>query len=256
MGNEKILIVEDSAITSTIIRTILEKLGYTVVGEVDNGPDSITSAEKLRPDLILMDIILKGRMTGIMAAKEIQEKFGIPVIYLTAQTDDTTMDSAVTSDAFGYLIKPIDEKILKSTIQISLYKHALDEKLQHRERTISVLLNAVPDALALVNHEKKIVAVNKSMAAKIGTAGTAVTGITLEDLIHTGAVSIPLENLDTLYESSTPIHYEEKKGEKWFETSIYPILDRSGNALTLAIQSHDITYRKFLEEERSRALMD
>lgn len=256
MSNERILVVEDSVVTSTIIRATLEKIGYTVAGVVDNGPDSITAAADLKPDLILMDIILKGTMTGIEAAREIREKLDIPVIFLTAQSDDSTIDTAVTADAFGYLIKPPDDLTLKTTIQITLYKHALDEKLQVRERTITVLLNAVPDALALADNRKKIVAVNRSMAEKMGKAGSPITGISVEELVESGVVSIPPEKIDSLYESGKPAHFENQAGDKWFETSIYPIQDRSGATVTLAIQSHDITYRKYLEEERNRSLID
>ncbi|MFA4876320.1 MAG: response regulator [Methanoregula sp.] len=249
MTGEKILVVEDSVITSTLIKKTLLALGYPVVAVADNGPESIALARLLRPDLVLMDIILKGTMTGIEAARQIKESLGIPVIFLTAQSDDATVADAITTEPFGYLIKPLEERSLKTTIQMAFYKHAMDEKLRERERTISVLLNAVPDALALLNRGHEIVAVNESMAEKLGHPCEALVGTTLEKAGPDRSIATLKDYLRDLHGTGNPVWFEEKQGDRWFETAMYPITDRSGVIVRIAIQSHDITDWKQLESE-------
>jgi two-component system, response regulator PdtaR len=249
MTNENILVVEDSAITSTLIKNTLLAQGYHVAAVVDNGPESIQIARELKPDIVLMDIILKGKMTGIEAAREIRKTLGIPVIYLTAQSDDATVVDAITTDPFGYLIKPLEERALKTSIQIALYKRAMEEKLLERERTISVLLNAVPDSLALLDQRLMIVAVNEPMAEKLGTKSEMLIGMTLDDLSARGIMLIPQDQINTIYVTKDPVWFEEKKGDAWFETTIFPVTDRDGRVIRFAIQSHDITFWKELESE-------
>lgn len=249
MTGEKILVVEDSAVTSTLIKKTLLANGYQVVAIVDNGPESIRKAREQQPDIVLMDIILKGKMTGIEAAREIRNTLAIPVIYLTAQSDDATVTDAITTDPFGYLIKPLEERALKTAIQIALYKNAMDEKLREREKTISVLLNAVPDSLALLDQKLEIVAVNDSMVEKLGKKRKILLGMTLDDLSSWGITLIPQDQINTIYVAEDPIWYEEQKGDRWFETTIYPVTDDKGKVIRFAIQSHDITAWKQLALE-------
>lgn len=249
MSGERILVVEDSVITSTLIKKTLLDLGYKVLAVADNGPDAIQKARELRPDLILMDIILKGSMTGIDAAREIRKSTGTPVIYLTAQSDDATIRDAIMTDPFGYLIKPLEERSLQTSIQMALYKHAMEEEVRDRERTISVLLNAVPDPLALLNREHGIVAVNESMAGTLGKKSEALVGTTIENLDAGSRVQVLRDYLRDLHGTGNPVWFEEKIGDRWFETTMYPITDRTGAILRIAIQSHDITDWKQLEYE-------
>jgi PAS domain S-box-containing protein len=249
MTGERILVVEDSSFISTLIRKTLLTMGYHVVAVVDNGLESIAKTAELKPDIVLMDIILKGKMNGIDAAREIRQNLGIPVIYLTAQSDDATVENAITTEPFGYLIKPLEERALKTTIQMALYKNAMDKKLRERENTIRVLLNAVPDALALLNCENEIVAVNEAMAEKLGKTTDALTGITLEDLISKGSVQILPEQVKELHTTGKPIWFEEQRGNRWFETAMYPVTNNSGTIIRIVIQSHDITEWKQLVAE-------
>lgn len=249
MTGERILVVEDSVTVSTIIRKSLTAAGYRIVAVTDNGPEAITKARDLIPDLVLMDIILKGKMTGIEAAREIREKPGIPVIYLTSQSDDATIREAIATEPFGYLIKPPEERALKTAIRMALYKHALDEKLRERENTIRALLNAVPDALALLNRDHEIVAVNESMADKLGTKAEDLMGTAMGDHSSEKGVGLLMEHLRNLRETEKPVWFEEKQEGRWFETRMYPVADSSGNIVRIAIQSHDITAWKQLESE-------
>lgn len=128
MSSGTILIVEDEAITALDIKQSLTGLGYEVCGVVPTGELAITRAGEYRPDLVLMDIKLAGEMTGIEAASQIRERYGTAIIFLTAHIEDSTIEAAASTNPFGYLIKPIDEKTLKVTIQMALHRNALESE--------------------------------------------------------------------------------------------------------------------------------
>lgn len=121
--NVKILVAEDEKIIGMDIKFTLEELGYNVLKVVDSGEKLLKILAEEQTDIVLMDIMLKGKFDGIQTAKLILEKFEIPVIYLTALTDDEIMESALSTQPFGYLLKPYDSKNLYSTIELALYNH-------------------------------------------------------------------------------------------------------------------------------------
>lgn len=128
MSSGTILIVEDEAITALDIKQSLTGMGYDVCGVVSTGELAITRAGEYRPDLVLMDIKLAGEMNGIEAAAQIRERYGTAIIFLTAHVEDSTIEAAASTNPFGYLIKPIDEKTLKVTIQMALHRRALESE--------------------------------------------------------------------------------------------------------------------------------
>ena len=123
----KIIVVEDEAITALNLKYDLEDLGYEVPETIDNGPEAIEKCNEIYPDIVLMDINLKGNMNGIEAADEISE-IGIPIIFLTANTDDLTAFEALKTAPYGYLSKPYSNKDLELTVGMVLRKHEEDIK--------------------------------------------------------------------------------------------------------------------------------
>lgn len=135
MAKTKILVVEDENIVAMNLKNKLKGFGYDVVATVPSGERAIQKAEEMHPDLVLMDIMLKGEMDGVQAAEQIRDRFNIPVIYLTAYSDDSTLWRAKTTGSYGYLLKPFKERELHTNIEIALYKHKLDEELRkHRDK--------------------------------------------------------------------------------------------------------------------------
>jgi signal transduction histidine kinase len=128
--NARIQIVEDETIVAMDIEDELTTLGYTVTAIGSSGEEAIQQAVETKPDLILMDIRLKGEVDGIEAAEEIRARFNIPVVYLTAYADDDTLARAKITEPFGYIIKPFQERDLHTTIEMALYKHRMEKKLQ------------------------------------------------------------------------------------------------------------------------------
>ncbi len=128
MSGEKILIVEDEIIVAMGVEQKLLDLGYKVVDIVDTGEDAVKSSRQLKPDLILMDIVLKGKMDGIEAAQQIHDDLDIPIIYLTAYSDDDVLKRARITEPYGYMIKPFRKNEVKAYIEMALYKHRSEKK--------------------------------------------------------------------------------------------------------------------------------
>jgi CheY-like chemotaxis protein len=128
MATGRILIVEDEHIVAMGIKRMLKNLGYTVTGVASSGEDAINKTESTFPDVVLMDIMLKGDIDGVEAAKAIRAKFEVPVVYLTAYSDNTILDRAKKTDPFGYIIKPFDEMDLYSSIEVALHRYRKEKK--------------------------------------------------------------------------------------------------------------------------------
>ena len=123
-----ILVVEDEGIVAKDIQNCLERLGHGVPAVVDSGDRAIEEAESKRPDLVLMDIRLKGDMLGTEAAGQIWSRFDIPVVYLTAYADQETVQAAKQAEPYGYILKPFDEQDLGTTIEMALHKHRKEQE--------------------------------------------------------------------------------------------------------------------------------
>src|SRR6185436_586238 len=111
------------------------------------GREAIARAEELRPDLVLMDIVLKGDIDGIETAAEIRKRYNIPIVYLTAYEDDRTLKRAKLTEPLGYILKPFEERYLRSSIEMALYKHQMETKLKENERWLNAILKSVGDAV-------------------------------------------------------------------------------------------------------------
>ncbi|HOO70857.1 MAG TPA: response regulator [Spirochaetota bacterium] len=126
---KKILLVEDEAITALDMANMLQKIGYEVAATIASGEEAVAKAIEMRPDLILMDIILSDEMDGIDATKKIKEQINVPVVYLTGNADSRTFQRAGETNHLGYLIKPVSRDNLKSVISTALQRHLLQQHL-------------------------------------------------------------------------------------------------------------------------------
>lgn len=125
----KILVVEDDPIIANLVEVILAKRGYVICGRADTGESAIARAAEEQPDIILMDIGLKGELDGIFAAKYILNAFNIPVVFLTGSSDEETILQATKAEPFGYITKPFGETNLYSSIEVALYNHAMRNRI-------------------------------------------------------------------------------------------------------------------------------
>ena len=147
-----ILIAEDEKIIALDISNTLHRLGYGISGIASSGKEIFKLLEHSIPDMIMMDIMLDGDMTGIEAASIVSEKYSVPVVFLTALTDEATLEKAKTANSYGYILKPYDDKSLHSAIEMALYKYKVEEELkikteqleEEKKRTDSLLKNILP----------------------------------------------------------------------------------------------------------------
>ncbi|MBE9007137.1 response regulator [Fortiea sp. LEGE XX443] len=160
MEQVKILVVEDEVIVARTIANQLNQLGYTVIGTASSGKVAIAKAFESKPELVLMDVILKGEMDGITAASQIREQLDIPVIFLTAYGDDNTVQRAKVTQPFGYVIKPFTSKDLRIAIEIGLLKHNLERDLRENRDRLATLLNSMSDAVIATNEQGIVTFIN------------------------------------------------------------------------------------------------
>ena len=147
MPKSRILIVEDEILVREDIEDCLEDLGHEVVSVASTGAEALSQIPTARPDLVLMDIRLKGDMDGVETARQIRTNFRLPVIFLTAHADDATLQRAKAADPVGYIVKPFAETTVNAVIQTALHKHERDRCLRESEEWLTTTLGCIGDAI-------------------------------------------------------------------------------------------------------------
>ncbi len=256
----KILIVEDEGIIAEDLKASLKDTGYNVVGVATNGKAAITEAATKNPDLVLMDIVLQGNMDGIQAAKKITELHNIPIIYLTAYSDEKMLERAKITQPSGYLLKPFRDRELHSTIEMALFKHNLEMELKQREAWLSVTLQSIGEGVVATDSDGKVKVINPVAASltgfnqkraigkplkKVVRIIDAKTGLEIPDLVEKikdlkEHIAFPDEEIRLLPKSDNPIS---------IEANAAPILDSNDSFLGTVVVFRDVTEVKEKEEE-------
>ncbi|MBU3966216.1 MAG: response regulator [Euryarchaeota archaeon] len=167
MEVKKIMVVEDESIIAEDIRMSLIKMGYVVPYVVSMGEVAVEKVKEDKPDLILMDIMLAGKMDGIETASAIRSMFDIPVIFLTAYCDENILERAKITEPFGYLIKPFKDRDLHITIEMALYKHKMEKELRGNKEFFESILEGIVTGVWVSDKNDVIVFANKGMQAII-----------------------------------------------------------------------------------------
>ncbi|TVR39318.1 MAG: DNA-binding response regulator [Cryomorphaceae bacterium] len=158
MAKTNVLVVEDESIVSKDIQQSLKKLGYNVVGAASTGEKAIELARENMPDIVLMDIMLKGDMNGIEAADQIRGELNIPVIYLTAYADEGTLARAKVTEPCGYIIKPFKEIDIHTSIEMAIYKHKRESEVRkERDMLYSIVENKDSKDFIFVKSNSRLV---------------------------------------------------------------------------------------------------
>ena len=168
MAKTRILVVEDERIVAESIKVSLEDLGFVVPGVVSSGDAALRKTGELKPDLVLMDIVLQGEINGIQAADKISSRFDIPVVYLTAYADEKILERAKITEPFGYILKPFNQRELHSTIVIALYKYKMETRLRESEDRFRKLFEQSDDALFVHDLDMRILDVNRRACETLG----------------------------------------------------------------------------------------
>jgi PAS domain S-box-containing protein len=183
MAYAKILIVDDEVVVAEAIRRQLRSLGYLVVGMVATGTEAVQLAGEHRPDLILMDIKLKGSMDGIEAAETILARYSIPVIYLTAFSDEETLERARPTLPLAYLIKPFVSSDLRAAVELALFRHRVSGIAEQRGRWLNTVVQSMGDAVMTVDREGKITMLNPAAERMTGWLQSNAIGKPIEEIV-------------------------------------------------------------------------
>ncbi len=170
-----ILVVEDEAIVAEDIRNNLQMAGYTVPPAASSGEDAIKKAGEINPDIILMDIVIKGSMDGIETAKRIRSLVNVPVVYLTAYSDEKTLERAKLTEPFGYIIKPFNKRELNIAIEMAIFKHKIEEELKKSKKFFEGILDSIVFGVWVTDRDDVIQYANQGVSM--------VTGMKPEQLI-------------------------------------------------------------------------
>ena len=164
----RILVIEDDNVIGLQLEHILAHLGYEMVAMLKSGEEAVQKVEELKPDLILMDIMLAGKMDGVETAEQIKRKLNVPIIYLTSMVDDTTLQRAKITDPFGYILKPFDERMLHITLETALYKFESENRLAESEERFRTLVENQGEGIILVDDSETIYFANRAAESILG----------------------------------------------------------------------------------------
>jgi two-component system, cell cycle sensor histidine kinase and response regulator CckA len=172
----KILIVEDEGIIADNIASRLRKSGYHVAGIADSAEEALIKVPAMKPDLILMDIHIKGALDGIETTKKLRESFDVPVIYLTAHTDPQTIDRAKRTGGFGFLTKPIDHRTLATTIEMATHKHRADREVRDQRAWMATALRTMADGMIIIDRDRRVQFLNGPAESLTGWSNADARG--------------------------------------------------------------------------------
>jgi PAS domain S-box-containing protein len=262
MAKANILIVEDETIVAKYIQKWLRSLGYLVPDVVSSGEEAVVKAEETRPDLVLMDIVLKGGMDGVEAARKIRAHLNIPIVFLTAYADENTLERAKITEPFGYILKPFEERELHSTIEMALYKYRMEKQLKESREWFATTLKSIGDAVIATDKEGLVTFMNPVAEHLTGWEQKEALGKDLKEIFNIvdGETQVPAENLGAdVLRWGVPINLTDhllisRDGrEISIDDSAAPIKDDSGNIVGIVLVFRDTTERKRVAEELLKA---
>jgi DNA-binding LytR/AlgR family response regulator len=199
MSKTRILVVEDESIVAKDIQRTLEKLGYEVPATASSAESAFQKLEEVEPDLVFLDIKLKGEQDGVHIAEHIKDRYDIPVIFLTSFVDQDTIDRAKVTEPYGYLVKPFNEGDLKTTVEMALFKFSKDRALRMSEQRLSNALGKIENAVFVTDQDLRLNYINeKALAICGGLSGMDSVGLDIYSLIgieKEGGVAISKEDL-------------------------------------------------------------
>lgn len=263
MSEQRILIVEDEGIEALDIQRRLMSLGYPIPDIVFSGEDAVRKVEETPPDLVLMDIMLSGEMDGVTAAKEIHGRFDVPVVYLTAYTDEDTLRRAKITEPYGYIVKPFKDREVHITIDMALYKHQMERKLRESEKWFSTTLRSIGDAVIATDKNGLITFMNAVAENLTGWKQKEVLNHRLTEIfnvinsqtrqpVENPATKVILEGIIVGLANHTVLIARDGRTTP-IDQSAAPIKDDKGNIVGVILVFRDVTEREKAEEELRKA---
>ena len=248
----RVLIVEDEAIIAEDLKRRLERMGYAVVGTADNGDAALELAGNMQPDLVLMDIRIRGPLDGIETATELMLRADVPVIFLTAHTDAATLERAKAVMPYGYLVKPFEDRELKTAVEMACYRHGTDAR--GRLLLQSVMAATVGIAIAdAADVELPFVLCNPALETISGYPQDEILG--LSPCFLAGAATDPEDGAALLAAmrdrraQTVTLQAHRKDGTRfWAEVSLSPVNNLLGKLSYVVVLYRDVTQAKHTEQ--------
>lgn len=258
-----ILVVEDEAIVAMDLDQQLTEMGYRVCGTADNGEDAISLARRHQPNLVLMDIVIKGRMDGVDTARHIGRGLHIPVVFLTAYNDAATVERAAQTAPYGYLTKPFQARELRAAIEVALVKSALEGRLRDSEQWFASTLRCVGDAVIATDAEARIRFMNPSAEAATGWTLNEASGRNIDEVLRlesskTGSAAESPSRRALREDQVVDIEYAAiqiaRDGTRHpVDDSAAPIRSEDGKVLGTVVVFRDVSERQRAEENLRRS---
>lgn len=258
----RLLIVENEGIVALNIQRRLQGLGYDVVAALSSGEEAIQVAGEIKPNLVLMDIKLEGNVDGIEAAAQIRSSFQIPVVYLTAYTDDETLNRAKLTEPYGYILKPFEARDLGTTIEIALYKYQMEQQLRERAQWLSTTLKSIGDAVITTDSEGVVTFMNPVAEALTRWSSDEVIGNDLSDIFQTinektreavaNPVALALQEGITVGLENNTLLIAKDGTEIPIDDSAAPIKNDVGQVVGAVLVFHDNIEQQQLEARLQR----
>ncbi len=212
MKTTRILVVEDESIVAKDIQSTLIKLGYDVPATASSALIAYEKLRELKPDLVFLDIKLKGDEDGITIAEYIQQNYHIPVIFLTSYVDQATLDRAKVTEPYGYIVKPFNETDLKTTVEMALFKFGRDKEVREKNQRLSNALGQVDEAIIITDTECRVTYMNAKAETMLGFGATSAIGVDLFSMMgieQEGGVSIRKEEIVTGMMNNEAMEYND-----------------------------------------------
>jgi PAS domain S-box-containing protein len=222
----KIMVVEDEAVIAIRLQERLTAMGYHVAGISYSGEEAMKQARRLRPDLILMDIMIPGKMDGVVVAKWVKAELDIPVIFLTAFSEDKIIERAKQAKPYGYIVKPFQDRELKASVEVALYKKETEKALKEREENFRTLAENANDGILIAVEEGEYVYANQRAAKITGYGVFELLKTTIQDIVHPDGFG----KIEEMYRHI----FAGKKFQRLFETTI---VRKDGNKVPIEITS-------------------
>lgn len=181
----RVLVVEDEVVVAMDIDRRLSRLGYVVCGLADTGEEAVALADRTRPDVVLMDIRLPGRLDGVEAAARIRQSLGAPVVFLSAHSDAQTLRRAGEAGPYGYVGKPFEDRELTTALEIALYKSRMERRVAESERWTAMTLAHLGEGVITVDQQGLVRYANPMAATLVGQAAASLLGRPLESVYRT-----------------------------------------------------------------------
>ncbi len=266
MTPARILIVEDERIIAKGIEKRLKMFGYDVAGVASTGEEALEKLPWVRPDLVLMDIQLGTGIDGIETARRIRELLDLPVVFLTAHSDEATLERAKIATPSGYLLKPYEDRDLQTAIEMSLYRFKLNRQLRESQQWLGATLASIGDGVIATDDSGRVQLLNSAAEQLTGWTAEQARGKWIQDIfpVREEGTRLPVPNSalealvcgQTARQGRNAVLTDRNGGEKHIDDSAAPIRCDNGAIAGAVLVFRDVTEQRGLERQLETAVQE